>query len=153
MDLDQEAFVKKATRGLAIGESSTTSCGQLITSEPLHSSFSLGRRPTQARQWEHTCFKLLYVYWVCVGQIRNKTLHPSQRRASRQCTQTQTHGERLPSSELMAVPYSLLRCSPPGEIPRPPRALDAKTLEEVTSLLVDKALLPVRPVLSWLGAF
>ena len=62
-------------------------------------------------------------------------------------------GEWLPSSDLMALPFSLLRCSPPGETPRPPQALDAKTLEEVMSLLVDKAPLPGQPMLSWLGAF
>ena len=53
----------------------------------------------------------------------------------------------------MALPFSLLRCSPPGEISRPPRALDAKALEEVMILLVDKTPLPGRPVLSWLEAF
>ena len=63
------------------------------------------------------------------------------------------YGEGLPFSDLMALPFSLLRCSPPGEKSRPPRALDAKTLEEAMSLLVDKAPLPDQLMLSWLGAF
>ena len=83
LDLDQEALVRVAARSLAMGESSTTSCGQLITSELPHSSLPLGRRPTQARQWGHACSILLYIYWVCVGQIQNKNLHPSRRRSFR----------------------------------------------------------------------
>ena len=66
LDLDQEALVKIAARGLAIGESSTTSCGQLITSELPHSSLPLGRRPTQARQWGHACFNIIiYILGLC----------------------------------------------------------------------------------------